>query len=197
MVLRFRTGLEKEILKDLRLHLKDSRYRHVLGVEKAAVSLARRFGEDVYLARIAALLHDNAKFLTADELLAACGENRERFGLSLTHESVLHAFAGAERARLRFGIEDPELLDAVRFHTTGRPDMTRLDEIIFIADYIEENRAPFEGLEEARRLSKKDLDKCCLQILGQTLGYLESKNSPIHPLTNDSYHYFRTKCSQL
>ena len=90
-----------------------------------------------------------------------------------------------------YGIEDEDILNAIRWHTTGRPEMTKLDKIIYIADYIEPNRNHAPNLDELRRLAMVDLDECLYAILKATLAYLETKSDIIDPMTEQTYLYYK------
>jgi predicted HD superfamily hydrolase involved in NAD metabolism len=103
----------------------------------------------------------------------------------------LHAKLGAYLAKADYGIDDEEILDAIRWHTTGRPEMTQLDKIIYIADYIEPNRNQAPNLDEIRRLARVNLDECLYTILKATLAYLETKKDVIDPMTEQTYLYYK------
>ena len=103
---------------------------------------------------------------------------------------LLHGKLGAHFAKTKYGINDPDVLGAITYHTTGKPDMTTLEKIIYIADYIEPNRRPLPGLPEARRLAYTDLDQCICHLLKDSLTYLKSKNIPIDPQTEMTYYFY-------
>lgn len=154
----------------VRQHQKPSRFIHTLGVADTAICLAKRYGAERKKAEIAGLLHDCAKEL---------------------YPGILHAPEGAKLARAEYGIEDEEILDAIRWHTTGRPKMTLLDKIIYIADYIEPNRSQTPDLDEIRRLAAEDLDECLYAILKDTLTYLKASRVCIDPMTEKTYLYYK------
>lgn len=104
---------------------------------------------------------------------------------------VLHAKYGAWLAEHKYQITDREILDAIGCHTTGRPEMTTLDKILYIADYIEPRRYKAENLPKIRRLAYEDLDETMYAILAGTLDYLEKKGGSIDPLTAQAYEYFK------
>ena len=138
--------------------LKPKRIPHVVGCEQEAVRLAERWGEDVYDAAAAGILHDITKKLTVEEQLILC----RKYGIMTDAvESVegklLHAKTGAAIAKYEYGLSD-EVHDAIFWHTTAKPDMTMLEKVIYLADYIEPTR-DFDGLEELRALSYRDIDK--------------------------------------
>ena len=162
--------------------LNHRRIPHVLGTEQEAVRLAERWGADADKARRAALLHDCTKKLNLPEQLALA----ERFQVPLDEMErreikLLHAKTGAGVAEAVFGT-DGEITNAIRWHTTGRGNMTLLEKVIYLADYIEPNR-DFPGVEELRRACYEDLDAGLLLGLEMTIGEMEGRNAPIHPKT--------------
>lgn len=162
---------ELESMKEkVRQSQNDFRYRHTIGVMETAVELAKRYGADVYKAKVAGLLHDCAKEI---------------------YPGLQHAPKGAELAKEEYGITDQEILDAIRWHTTGRPGMTLLDKIIYIADYIEPNRNQAPNLDEIRRLASVSLDECLYIILGASLAYLKTRSDVIDPMTEQTYIYYK------
>ena len=172
-----------EILRWLYDRLKPKRFLHTLGVEELAVRLAAQNQVCVQLASTAALLHDCAKNMSDNELLEICAVNHVNLGPNEAYPQLLHAFAAPYVAQEAFGALPEDLLDAICYHTTGRPQMTAIDKIIFSADYAEPSRKPFPGLKEARRLLLQDLDAGTLFILQNTVDYLQHQNALIHPYT--------------
>ena len=173
--------------------VEEKRYNHILRVEKAAIALAEHYGADVYKARAAALLHDVTKRKTTEEQLKLADE----FGIIGAEEfikspKVAHAFTGAGYAEYRLGVGDPDLLNAIRFHTTGRAGMSLLEKIIFLADGIEDGRA-FRGVEELRRTAFVDIDKAMLKSLERTREKIEEKGAYMHPYTAEAIEYFKNK----
>ncbi len=185
--------LREKILKDLSKHLSESRFKHTLGVEETAVKMAEHFGVPIEGASLAALLHDNAKYKDIDDQLKLCRVYPVEMELTKAYSSVLHAFAGAVRAKNKFEGLSQDVIEAIRWHCTGRPEMSDLEKIIYIADYIEPNRKKFEGLSQARELAMKDLDACMYLILQQTLDYVKEKKHAIYPMTYLAYEYYQTK----
>lgn len=175
--------LETEIIEDLQSKISPKRLKHILGVVEAAEALANRYGEDVKKARLAALLHDCAKELTLTEMKKIV----EKAGLLVDPEifnnpALLHGPAGAILAVNFYGVEDLEILEAIRVHTTGKVDMGLLDKIIFLADYIEKNR-DFPGVEDMRKLAFIDLDKAVLAGYDSTISYLIKQKQSIYGKT--------------
>lgn len=160
--------------------LEPARYRHTLGVEETAVRLAKHYGVSEEQARVAALLHDCAKGLSRFTLLKRLETSDIVIDeMERSIEALLHGPVGAVIAREDFGIRDAAILRAIRFHTTGSPDMTLLDKVIFLADYIEPNRA-CPGVEELRRLAFQDLDQAVAHAAGRTIVYEINRNNLIH-----------------
>ena len=187
---------EEEIIELLKDDLKPKRLIHSFGVRDTAEKLAGIHGYDVQKARIAALLHDCAKYVAFDEKKELCA----KFGYPVTefeenNPELLHAKAGAALAQLKYGIKDPEIIDAIYYHTTGKPGMNPLTLIIFISDYIEPGRNHSPKLDDFRALAEQDLKKCAACILEETLLYLDSrpgnKIKAVDPTTKQSYEAYK------
>jgi predicted HD superfamily hydrolase involved in NAD metabolism len=175
----------------LRKTLKGGRYIHTLGVEYTAVCLAMKYGENLEKAELAGLLHDCAKQLPEKKLIKICKNHGEKISkIELKQPFLLHGKAGACLSKDKFGVDDNDILDAIRYHTTGRPDMTLLEKIVFVADYIEPNRKKADNLTEIRRLAFENLDEAVLLILEQTLDYLEKSGQEIdrHTIVTRDYY---------
>ncbi len=169
----------------------EHRFRHTLGVTYTACSLAMRYDCDMQLAWTAGLLHDCAKHMSGLELRDLC--YRERLNVTpfeIEHPALLHAKAGAFLARKQYGITDLSILEAIRWHTTGKPDMTLLEKIIFVADYIEPNRDRAPNLDHLRHLAFEDLDQCVLEVLRGTVSYLSRNPKSMDSMTLDALHYY-------
>ena len=104
---------------------------------------------------------------------------------------LIHPFLGAEVARREYQVTDEDILNAIRYHTTGRAGMSLLEKIIFIADYIEPNREKFDGLEEARRLAYLDLDMAMKYILESTIAFVKERGRLLHPLSLEALEYYK------
>lgn len=183
-----------ELEKQLKSILKKSRFVHTQGVRYTAAALAMCHGQDVMHAQLAGVLHDCAKGYSDEELLEICEKKQIAVSDSeLAAPYLLHAKVGAYLAKEKYGIKEQEVLSGIRYHTTGRAGMTPLEQIIFIADYIEPNRKEIPGLEESRRLAFMDLDKATCFILENTLSYLkETKGtSMIDETTKEAYLYYK------
>lgn len=185
--------LEYETMKDkLQSALSIKRYKHTLGVVDEAVKLANIYKVDEQKARVAALLHDCAKDYPNDMKKRLCKE----FHIPLddiikSQIDLAHPFLGAKIAKIEYGVEDGEILEAIRYHTTGKKGMSMLDKIIFIADYIEPNRKPFKELEEIRHLAYTDIDRAIKLGLETTIEYTKEKNQKLHPLTLEALEDYK------
>ena len=163
-------------------YLKHKRIPHVLGTEQEAIRLAERYGADVEKARRAALLHDCTKKLDMEEQLALC----RRYGIQLDELEqkalkLLHSKTGAAIARDVFGVDD-EIYSAIWYHTTGHAGMTKLEKIIYLADYIEPSR-DFPGVDKLRKVCYEDLDRGLLMGLEMTIEEMTSMGNPVHHAT--------------
>ena len=162
----------EEIYQDLEGRLSKKRFRHVCGVVKAAEALAKRYGANVEQARLAALLHDCAKEEPLDTMQAIVKvEGLQLDSVMLNSGALLPSEAGEVLAKTRYGIDDPAICEAIRLHTVGKPHMTTLDKIVFLADYIEENR-DFPGVDLIRAKAKEDLNEGVLAGYATTLAHL-------------------------
>ncbi len=162
--------------------IRHKRVAHVMGVEEEAVRLAKFWGADPELARHAGILHDCTKYLELAPQLHLC----EKYGIPLDDleqkaVKLLHSKTGACIAKYIFG-EPDEVYEAIFWHTTGRANMTLLDKILYMADYIEPNR-DFDGVEELRRLAYTDLDQAMLLGVESTIQEMEQRGVPIHKNT--------------
>ncbi|AYO32260.1 HD domain-containing protein [Biomaibacter acetigenes] len=172
-----------EIILKLKAGLKESRFKHSLGVMETSIILARRYGADVKKAGIAGLIHDCARDIPAESQLKMV----ENFGILLDdieklEPALIHGPLGAAIARKNFGVDDEEILNAVRLHTTGDKNMTLLEKIIFLSDYIEPGRC-FPGVEDLRVKAFKDLDEAMISAYDSTIKYVTERESLLHPRT--------------
>lgn len=160
--------------------LKPSRVPHVLGTEETAAKLALRWGVDEETARRAALLHDCTKKFNREQHLALCRQyNIALDEMEQQEEKLLHAKTGAILAEVVFGV-DSAVRQAIEYHTTGKADMTTLEKIIYLADYIEPTRN-FCDLTQLRALAMEDLDRAMLQSFTMSVAELERKGGLVHP----------------
>jgi len=182
----------QEMKKKLKKALDKERYEHTKGVMYTAASMAMAHGHSIEQAMIAGLLHDCAKCIPNDQKLMLC----EKHHILVTsaeakNPSLLHSKLGAFLAELEYDITDPEILHAIKVHTTGEPDMSVLDKIIFIADYIEPGRDKAPNLDKVRKIAFVDLNACMAQILRDTLIYLKQGNEIIDPTTEMTYEFYK------
>lgn len=164
------------MLTELMGTLTSERYRHTLGVERTAVKLAQKNGIDPYKARVAALLHDCAKCMPEKDMLELLREHGmlPRFQSDRTR-TLMHAAAGMILAREKYGVTDPEILGAIRWHTTGHAGMTKLEKLIYLADVIEPNRRPFPALSAIRAATWRSLNEGMRMAAERTLKYLDQR----------------------
>ena len=144
----------------LKKELDAARYAHTLGVEKTAREMAEKFGVDEEKAALAGLLHDCAKCMPLSQMTKA-----------------------ANVAQDVYDVHDPEVLGAIRWHTTGHANMTKLEKIVYLADMIEPNRKPYPGLEALRKLCMTDLDEAMHMALLMSLDHVREQGKPLHPDT--------------
>lgn len=182
----------KKIRKAMEKCQDAKRYEHTLGVAYTAAALAMRYNCNIKNAQMAGLLHDCAKCLSDEKRLSIC----EKHNISITelerrNPFLLHAKVGSFLAMEEYKITDSDIIHAILNHTTGRPGMSLLEKIIFVADYIEPGRKSAPDLKEVRRLAFEDLDAALLKILGDTLEYLQSSDGEIDPMTAKTYEYYK------
>lgn len=187
--------LAEQITKDMKEKLPAKRYNHTLGVAYTAASLAMCHGYDIKEAFIAGLLHDSAKYYTDDKLIEQCEMHQLAVSdVERRNPYLLHGKAGAIIAKEEYNITREEILMAISYHTTGRPGMSLLEQILFVADYIEPGRKKLPGMDEVRYLAFHDLEGCVLKILDDTITYLESQeDKEIDDTTLKTYHYYTAR----
>lgn len=189
-----------EIKKDLKNKLKPSRYEHSIGVAYTAACLAMRYGYDVNKAYRAGLLHDCTKYMDGRESLEFCENNN----ISVTDiersmpQALLHSKTGAFMAKAYYKEEDSEVLDSILTHTTGDVNMTLLQKIIFIADFIEPNRKSLPMMDSIREIAFTDIDRCVLAVYESVISYLHEnpKNGEIDPKSVNAYEYYKKLCDK-
>lgn len=192
-------GKMDKIRKDLKEQMTRKRYEHTMGVMYTAASLAMRYDADIEKTMLTGLLHDCAKTVNypAEKLLILCREQNIPVSESESIKpDLLHAKVGAYLASQKYEISDPEILDAIIAHTTGRPEMTLLDKIIYIADFIEPGRNEASNLPIVRKMAFVDLNACLLRILEDSLTYLKKKKDIIDPMTAKTYNYYKKQLKE-
>ena len=179
--------------KKLAKYLDEDRYAHTLGVMYTCAALAMVHDCDLIVAQTAGLLHDCAKCIPNKKKLKMCSEhNIPVSDFELGHPFLLHARLGAYIAHEKYGIDNQEILSAINYHTTGRREMSLLEKIIYIADYIEPKRDKAPNLAVVRKLAFEDLDECMYEILKDTLEYLEEDSAEdIEPTSREAYIYYK------
>lgn len=173
-------------------YLDSERIAHVAGCESEAISLSRQWGEDEEKAATAAILHDITKRFKTKEQIELC----EKFGIvcdegELAAPKLLHAKTGAAMAKELFGVSD-EIYEAIRWHTTGKPDMTLLEKIIYLADYIEPTR-DFDGVEKLRELAYSDIDSAMALGTEMSIEEIRAKGKEPYKDTIEACVYYNTE----
>ena len=181
-----------EIRKKLKKVQDKDRYEHTKGVMYTAGCLAMAYGYDMQKAMLAGLLHDCAKCIPNKKKLKMCSQHHIPVSeFEQEHPFLLHAKLGAYVAKAKYDVTDENILSAITWHTTGKPEMTLLEKIVYIADYIEPKRDKAPNLAIVRKLAFQDLDECMYKILGDTLAYLEENPKDIDNATKDALLYYR------
>ncbi|MDI3480466.1 MAG: hypothetical protein PWQ97_121 [Tepidanaerobacteraceae bacterium] len=173
----------ENIISELKKSLNEGRFKHSLGVMETASVLARRYGADPEKAQLAGLIHDCARDIPFDRQLKMA----ENFGILLddiqkSEPVLIHGPLGAEIARSTFDIKDEEILNAVRLHTTGDKNMTLLEKIIYLSDYIEPQRC-FQGVEDLRAKAFMDLEEALIAAFDSCIRHVMERQGLLHPKT--------------
>ena len=186
----------KQAKELVRGRLSDKRYEHTLNVKKMAVKLAKIYGEDEERAALAALLHDSAKEISKDEMRAIMRAHPELAeGGEERPTPVWHGICAAILARTEWGVTDEAVLSAIACHTAGKPGMTLLDKILYLADMTSAER-DWDGVEKLRRLELKDLDAAMLAALKQTNDFVLSQDKPLDPMSKAAYADILAHCGK-
>ena len=187
--------MNEEYIKNwLKENLTPDRYAHSVGTAGCAVELAKKFGVNEKKAYIAGLLHDSAKCKTKKEMIDIVRHKlNDMDPMELNTEKILHAPVSAYVARDGFGVKDPDILSAIRWHTIGKPDMNNLEAIIFLADKIEPTRGNVEFREKVLKIldenpNEKGLKLGLFECYAQTIQSLAERELPIMPMTIDVYN---------
>ena len=180
---------QNTMLQKVKDRLPENRYNHVLGVVETATLMAQDFQVPVEKAQTAAILHDAAKFSDRDWMKSIIiSEGMDPLLLEY-HAELWHAPVGAYLAKQEFGVEDEDVLNAIRYHTTGRAGMSDLEKIVYIADLVEPNRK-FSGVDQLRQLKEQGLDVMMEASVKHSIEFLVSKNQPVYPDSLKCYNYF-------
>lgn len=190
----FKSSEIEKLQEEMAEELDSKRFWHTIGVAHTASSLAMRYNVDVNTAYVAGLLHDCAKCISDKKKLSICKKN----GITVSeteqiNPSLLHAKVGAFLAKDKYHINDNSIIDAITYHTTGRPNMSDLEQIIYIADYIEPGRNKAPNLDEIRHLAFIDKEKALIKILEDSLFYLQDSSQEIDLITQQTYDYYKNK----
>ena len=177
----------KEAKELVRSRLSDKRYEHTINVKKMAVKLAKHYGVDQEQAALAALLHDAAKEMDKDQMRALMAQYPQYAqGGEERPAPVWHGVCASILARTQWGITDEAVLSAIACHTAGKPGMTKLDKVLYLADMTSAER-DWDGVEKLRKLEMKDLDEAMLAALEQTNGFVCSQGKPLDPMSEAAY----------
>lgn len=171
-----------ELIEAVSSQMPAKRWEHTKGVMETAVILAGRFGADPVKADLAAILHDVAKYWPVQKLHQMMVEHKLSDELLHYDKQLWHAEVGAFVAEHEYGVTDAEVLDAIRYHTSGRIGMTLLDKVVCLADYMEPGRE-FPGVNNIRELANHSLEEALAAGFDSTIGYLLSRRQIIFPLT--------------
>lgn len=177
----------EELVDKLGATLTKKRFEHVLRVEETALELAEENGVNLEPVSIAALCHDYAKQRPDEDFISKIKEKKLDPDLLSYGNAIWHGVVGAEIVADELGIHDQRILDAIRQHTVGAPYMTKLAQIIYMADYIEPGR-DFPGVDQARKITHQDLGKGVAFQTKQTLAYLIQKGQAVYPKTLATYN---------
>lgn len=181
-----------KLRRKVKRELDRERYEHTLGVMYTSAALAMCHGADVEQALLAGLLHDCAKCISAKNKMKLC--RKYHLGISETefkNPSLLHAKLGAFLAAKKYHVKDKNILNAIASHTTGRPQMSLLEKIVYIADYMEPGREELSNMADVRKLAFQDIDECLYRILKDSLAYLKTKDFTIDTMTEKTYEYYK------
>ena len=185
LFIRKRHLYELTELLGVKKYLSEERWQHTVRVAVLAAEYSRASGVYEIDAITAAALHDCAKYLSLDS-----AELKKFVPPNGVPAPVMHQYSGAFVAEHTFGVKDDGILNAIRYHTSGRENMSNLEKLILLADFLEEGR-DFEGVDGLRAKLKDGLDVCLVAVLEHQLNYLKSKGATIYPLTERAYRYLK------
>jgi predicted HD superfamily hydrolase involved in NAD metabolism len=184
--------IESYNIEELRLEVKKlvsiNRYNHIIGVSHIAVCLGMINGCNVVNTEIAALLHDCAKDLNNEEYISRFQIELSEF--EIKNPSLVHSKVGEAYAREIFNINNKDILNSIKYHTTGRPKMSKLEKIIYISDHIEPTRGNSITLSKIRKEAFRNIDKALILCLEDRLHYFKENNIDIDTITNETYDYY-------
>ncbi|PRY83968.1 bis(5'-nucleosyl)-tetraphosphatase (symmetrical) YqeK [Alkalibacterium olivapovliticus] len=172
--------------------LSKRRFKHILRVEKTALKLAERYEADYEKVSIAALAHDYAKEKPDEEMRDLIISENLDLDMLQYGSNIWHGPLGAVLMKNEYNIEDDEILEAIRYHTVGSPRMSKVAQIIYVADFIEPNRS-FKGVEDARELAETDIKSAVAYISRHTISSLVKRNTRIYPKSIETYNAWAVK----
>lgn len=178
-----------DYLEQIKTRMPEKRYIHTIGVMETAIQLAEKYGADVKAAETAAILHDVAKYADEDWMKKVVKEHHLDPRLLDWGPEILHGPVGAWIAEHEFQVTDEDILNAIRYHTTGRANMSTLEKILYIADMIEPNRN-FSGVDKLREIVQQDLDEGMRACIRHTIAFLVETKQAIFPDSIECYNYF-------
>lgn len=182
-------GSREELIAKVKEQVSEKRFKHILGVEQAALKLAQANDYELEKASVAALVHDYAKERSDSEFKALIAQTGLEQDLLNWNNFIWHGVVGAEIIKNELKITDEEILNAVRRHTVGAKEMTTLDQIVYVADYIETGR-DFPGVDQARQIAAKSLRAAVEFETKHTLLYLMNNNKTIYPAAILTYNAY-------
>ncbi|NLP51322.1 HD domain-containing protein [Bacillus sp. RO1] len=185
----------EKALRLVKEQLTERRYVHTIGVMETAIQLAERYDVDKEKAELAAIFHDYAKFRDKEEMRRIIIDQKMPQDLLQFHDELWHAPVGAYLVEKEAGITDKEVLEAIRCHTSGKINMSTLDKVLYVADYIEPGR-DFPGVDQVRDSAKSSLDIAVVQAMKNTITYLITRNQPVYPDTFHAYNDMTMKVKE-
>lgn len=182
----------RKIRRALEKTLEEKRYEHTVAVAYTATALAMRYGASMENAELAGLLHDCGKSVDRDKRIAFCEKHHIMISeCERKNPSLLHAKVGSFLAMDTYKVQDSDVINAILNHNTGRPGMSLLEKIIYVADYIEPGRKQAPNLAPIRKMAFVDLDMALVHILKDTLDYISTYDKEIDPMTQKTYDYYK------
>ena len=186
----------KDKIAFLERNLSQKRFKHSCNVARAAQQLAQQYGGDMEKAYFAGLVHDICKEMPYEEQYRLMTAGNFRPDLAELHSRKLwHGIAGAYFLQTEFSVNDADILNAVRFHTVGRANMSLLEEIIYMADMISEER-DYKGVDKMRRLAQKSLQSAMLEALRDAIASVMKKEGLLPTYTIEAYNYYMMKSTE-
>lgn len=172
------------------------RYYHTIGVIEMALTLNNVHKLNISQKKIifASAFHDIAKLLDKKTMWDILSKYyTSELELLKDYPQIWHSFVGEIYAKEKYGIDDIEVLNAIKYHTTGHKDMTKLEKVVFVSDYIEKITRKEQVMIETRKIAFKSLDQAVIKILENTILYLRQNKKKVYYLTNETYNYYLVK----